>query len=127
MKISQALTLNYTQNKQKWTCICTVKWPEDRKFTATDRSKKVAASTVALQCIHWLKDCRKLKNGLPVVFDFKQIQTALKQPSQIHLEVQLQKKVQELLNKYETVSVFDSFYFYAFPLFEKIHILFLTF
>ena len=103
--MDRPLLMEYQKSGLMWTCKCTVKWPEDKEFIAKERSKSLAASTVALQCLHWLKDIGKIKNGLPIVFDVKKLQSSLNKPTKINIEWEMLKKVQNLLQKYESVSI----------------------
>ncbi|XP_043476604.1 ATP-dependent RNA helicase DHX30-like [Leptopilina heterotoma] len=102
LNMDQVLVLKYKEDPKGWKCTCTVKWPEEREFTAVERMKKKAASTVSLQCLHWLKETKKIKNGLPVVFDITKITKALNNPSLITINSDMEKKLKKLLENYET-------------------------
>lgn len=102
LNIEQALVLKYKEDPKGWKCTCTVTWPEEREFTAISRIKKGAAVEVSLQCLHWLKETKKLKNGLPVVFDIAKVSKALNNPSLITINSDMEKKLKKLLKDYET-------------------------
>lgn len=101
-KPAMKITFKKSETKQGgWICTIKVAWPEENTFTGSASNKGSASNTAAIKCLQWLENQRKLKHGVPILYDSNATENILNRPVNLSIDRNTLIDVKILLGIYD--------------------------
>ncbi|KAK9891226.1 hypothetical protein WA026_013541 [Henosepilachna vigintioctopunctata] len=94
------LLSTFRKNKNLWVCDYKIRWPEEKSFTASGKTKQIASTKCSLIALEYLLESKKItKNGLPLVYDQEDIKELVQSniPT-LYLNETQREKLDQILN-----------------------------